>query len=895
MHEVRRAAGCCPCLRWLSVREDVVGRRSEQEQLVQLLRRAEVGAAQALVLVGDPGIGKTTLLDWLAQRASGWQIRRARGHEADLSTSFLVLRELLATFVRQTPVADSNDGGAFDDLRAAVELRPNGATTERLGVAAIDLLSTSSESQPILLIVDDAHVVDRDSLAVLTFVARRASHERLAVLFAARPPATAEVSFDHRWLDGIDAMNVGALDDESARILLRATDRHLAKTALARCAGNPLALLHQSDVADDEAPLPERLQRAFGGQIESLPQRTQRAVGLLALVGAAEADLFDDAVVTLGCSRKDLLPAVGAGVLQSDTEFVHTLMRAAAGVLIPAACHQALATALDARGLHERALWHRLSAVDGVDPNLAERAERIATDHMNDGRPGTAYRWFEHAVRVADDPDQRFRVLRNAALCLSYAGRYQDASTFFDRALAVAPTARDRLIALRSAPWCWLWAGATVEEAARPLADALREHPPATDDPEVGAAHASLIGLYVQHDIFLAVAASQAAVGHEGIGADVLVAMVLANDPASKELVETVKQHALEADAPDVQRPIFSLPVYGELLSFEGDFVEAERMCAKYSRMVRDHRLDAEVGPAASRLMVAKVFTGRLVDAHALALAAIERQPNDMALLAAAAFVGAAVGDPLAEQWARRALEQAEPRALRQIVLEVHHRLGLVAWSQGEVDRAVEHFERCWSMLTEFGFRCPAIAHARGDIAAAFARVGRVVDARRVIDELELGVLPSAWAIGVAARARGILGEPDGFGRACELLACSPWELARTHYEMAHSGDRGDDALAAPRVLAALGARPWVALAEAALASVGAVEAKDPLADLSDRERAVALVVASGLTNKESAAELYISVKTVDAHLQQIYRKLGVRSRSELAARCYGRPVTAGR
>jgi DNA-binding CsgD family transcriptional regulator len=870
------------------VQVEVFGRQREQTQLLAALRLAGEGEAQSLLLMGDPGIGKTTLLDWVAGRATRWQVRRARGHEADAATSYLVLRELLGQFVRDAAADDSGVDALFEQLGAAIEFRSEGASVERLGLAALNLLGACSELSPVLLIVDDAHVADRASLSVLTFVARRSSHERLLVLFASRPFTMAGAGVDRELFGDIVDLRLEGLDESSADELVRHGDRRLTTAQMTLCGGNPLALQHLADESNDDQSLPERLQRAFARQIDRLSERTRHALGLLALVGAVDGDLLDDALARLGCERRDFGEALDAGVVSINGDFVHPLMRAAASSIAPIDCHHALAASLEDRGLGERALWHRLVASDGSDPTLADDAERIAGERMGSGRWDEAERWFEHVVRLTSRPEQRFSALRNAALSLAYSSRYRDAAVLFDRALVVAPTPSNRLVALRSAPWCRLWAGATVADAAQPLAEALQRSPSSVEDSAAGAAHGSLIALYTQHNIFLAAAAALAAEGFESVETDVLVAMLLANDPRVLKMTERLTSRALSAASFDLNRLEFSLAVYGGLMLLAGEFAEAEVACARYAEMVRQQSLESEVGPAASRWMVAKVFVGALVDAYGLALSAIERQPDDMALLTSSAFVGAVVGEPRAEEWATRALQQSEPRALHSISLEAHHRLGLIEWSRGRLDAAAEHFDRCWQLLTDFGFRCPAHAHARGDIAAAYARLGRTADARRVINELELGVLPSKWATGVAARARGILGEPDGFRTACDALADSPWELARTHYEMACSGERDEVIVGLPARFASLGARPWAALAERALDDGPPSHSHDPLAGLSDRERSVALVVARGLSNKETAAELFISAKTVDAHLQQIYRKLAVRSRSELTARCYG-------
>jgi DNA-binding CsgD family transcriptional regulator len=367
-------------------------------------------------------------------------------------------------------------------------------------------------------------------------------------------------------------------------------------------------------------------------------------------------------------------------------------------------------------------------------------------------------------------------------------------------------------------------------------------------------------------------------------------ALTIANNPAALSY-----RNRLLGEM-DAGHPINTLEVewsaatYCELLLMEGHWTAGDRSASQYLAEIRQAHLNSEFGPAVARSVVARTFLGDAMTAYGLTLTALEREPDDGSVLGTSAFVGAVVGADRAREWATRTRDRGLELELTAFTIDGTHRLGLIELAADNPDGAYEHLTETWRLLTSHGYRHPGYAYARGDIAEVFARTGRVNEARQVITELETSPFESPWARGVAARARGILGESGQFQKALLLLEESPWEMARTR--LCWARDKADAAQArqALEAFETMGARPWAAMARALCEGTKAQPVEDlvhPLDALSDRERTVALAVARGLSNKDVGGELFISLKTVDAHLQQIYRKLEIRSRTQLSALCY--------
>jgi predicted ATPase len=222
----------------------LVGREPERQALDRVLAGARSGRSAVLALVGEPGIGKTALLDYAAEQAGGMRVLRARGIESEAQVPFAGLFELLRPALRLLPRIPEPQAAA---LESALALRP-GVGSERfaVGAATLSLLAAFAEEAPALVLVDDVHLFDASSAEALRFALRRLLAEPVAAVLAAREE-------EPSLLDGADlaTLRVGGLDFESAAALLGAVPRDMAERLYRETAGNPLALL---ELATEGAP-----------------------------------------------------------------------------------------------------------------------------------------------------------------------------------------------------------------------------------------------------------------------------------------------------------------------------------------------------------------------------------------------------------------------------------------------------------------------------------------------------------------------------------------------------------------------------------------------------------------------------------------------------------------
>ena len=871
----------------------IVGRELEQRRLLELLSSARAGNAASIVLDGEAGIGKSTLLGWMCRNADGFTVLRARGHEADIGSGYLALRQLLKPILQYTSELDSHLAEALDSA-----LRMSGAPTNEslVPLAVLELCSAATSAAPVLLALDDAQWFDMASLDALTFVARRINSERLVAAFGLRshePAGSAQ-------LHDVPHLHLVGLDDTASRALAEAHGRQYTPQLRDWSQGNPLALQYL-DLSDgsERGQIPDRLRRGFEAELAALPAATRRALAIAAVAGSASAAVRRAALHAAGRSETDLVVAERSGVLLADGEFRHPLLREVATPPLAEAglIHDALAAAYD--GVQpELALLHRLRGSGVITPQLVTTAEELGDLMVENGRGDDALALFAAAAERAEDPLQRSGLFRRCAHVHCFAARYQASLPYFRRALEAAPDAQSRLQSMRSMIWSELWSGANAREVATKLHAELRAAAGSVVDHEqLSRAWGSAIAMYIACDIHSALAAIAEMPPGLDVEADIVTAQCYASDAAAVPARQRFDDHAktLSVLAPGIVDS--TADIQGELLLIEGRWAEANIWTQRQLEDVREVAYDADIGPHNARSIISRSFMGDCLTAYGLALTTLERVPDDGSVLGTGALAAAMVGADVATEWATRCLEAGHRHGLTAFLIDGYSRLGLIHLSSGSYEPAADQFAEAWKLMTTHGYRHPGYGYSRGDMAEAFSLTGRTADAWSVIAELEAGPFDLPWARGVAARARGTLGEAGQFERAMGLLVESPWEVARTQLAWARSlpsrsGEQRAVAQAAIAAFDSMGARPWAAQARAVLATVDTSGAHahpvEPLAQLSGRERTVAFAVARGLSNKEVAGELYISQKTVDAHLQQIYRKLDLRSRTQLAALCHG-------
>ncbi|MER7171888.1 AAA family ATPase [Streptomyces mesophilus] len=437
------------------------GRDNEVRRIDDLLAGARDGVSGALLVHGEAGIGKTTLLDYAAARAAdGMRVLRVEGVESETDLPFGGLHQL---FLPVLDLLDRLPDAQATALRAIFGLA-GGAVHDRfvLGLAALSTLAEAAGEQPVLCVIDDVQWLDQPSVDVLAFAARRLCAERVVMLFGLRdgggsgagpagrgagagPTGDASLTDDAPRFKGIPRLPLGGLDRQSATALLTGLLPPVADRIAEQAQGNPLALRVLADaltlaqregqlgplaLPDDVAPLPGRLQDLIAQRIGRLPAATRAVLTVAAADDTGELAVVVGAIGRFGGTVADLEPAEQAGIVRlsaSAVRFGHPLSRYAAYQSAPLsrriAAHQALAAALDSERHAHRRAWHLAAAATGPDERVAAELERVAAWAGSRQGAASASAAYERAAQLTADPDLRARRLIDAAQKASESGQ----------------------------------------------------------------------------------------------------------------------------------------------------------------------------------------------------------------------------------------------------------------------------------------------------------------------------------------------------------------------------------------------------------------------------------------------------------------------------------------
>ena len=397
------------------------GRDAERAVLDQLLDEARHGQSRVLVLRGEAGVGKTALLDYVHERASGFCVVRAAGVESEMELAFAGLHQLCVPVLSNLERLPDPQRGALNTAFGLVA----GEAVDRfiVSLAVLGLLSEVAEQQPLLCVVDDAQWLDHASAQALAFVARRVLADSVAMVFAVREPT------DEEALVGLPELVVPGLRDADAHALLdsvvpgrlkaRVRDRIVAETR-----GNPLALLElprgltAAELAGgfgrpDAQPLSSRIEQNFRRQMLTLPAETQRLLVTAAAEPAGDAALLWRAAEQLGIGPDAARPAEAAGLIELDAQvrFRHPLVRAAAYRSATGPdrrdAHRALAEVTDPAIDPARHAWHRAQAATTLDEEVADELERSAAGAASRGGQAAAAAFLARATELTPDPHRR--------------------------------------------------------------------------------------------------------------------------------------------------------------------------------------------------------------------------------------------------------------------------------------------------------------------------------------------------------------------------------------------------------------------------------------------------------------------------------------------------------
>ena len=887
----------------------LVGRGEECLRIDRLLDDARRGNGGALVVSGEPGIGKTSLLEHAAASAEDMCVVRARGVETEASVPFVGLVDLLTPLARLAP---NLPGRQAEALRSALAIGPT-QPVDRLAVlvGAFNLLCAAAEEQPVLALVDDAHWLDAASAEAIAFAGRRIAADRVALLIATRSKGHAE----------LPSVSPQLLTADQARALLE--DRGLAPDGLDQAvrdaAGNPLALL---ELASPDGGRFERghssLEEAYARMVEALPDSCREAILLLAASRSDRPVVIRRALAGAGLTDDAFAPAEHAGLVVLEPGklgFRHPLIRSAVYASASGPdrrrAHDALASACVEPELEWERVAHRAAAATEPDEELAASVERLASDVRLRGGAIATVEWYQRAAALSGEPAGRLRRLLAAADAAQVSGEGQAAEAILGDIELEGPgpddvarveLLRGRIEARSSSTRA---ASSRLLDAARSLEDA---------DPHAAA------GLYIE-SVDPAIRAGRPQDAFDA--AERALELAPAGDPMgllariarAASLVFLGDAAAAEADIDAVAADVARTPsVEGDLqlrayLGMTLAFAERIESATETLDVLIDECEQSAPGaltyPLISRAWLRRTtgaWQGAQADGQrAVRLARQLGRANDECWgLSILTWIAAAQGrldeDGLAHQ-----LELSDRLELPYQLMCVHACRGHHALAAGAADAAVDELARALAIKRDCGI-ADATTHpvVGADLVEALVRCGRGDEASAAAAALHAEALRSGRvsALAVAERAVAVAGvdADTHFARASELHAgtADPFAAARTTLAWGDALRRGGSRVEsrerleeARTQLERLGAGLWEEQAASALARSGKVLRRETAQrdELTPAELEVASLVAEGKRNKEIAGALWMSEKTVEAHLSRIYRKLGVRNRAELAAR----------
>ncbi|HEY8482610.1 MAG TPA: LuxR family transcriptional regulator [Spirillospora sp.] len=886
------------------VGQSLCGRTAEIAEIDHLVERARTGAGGGvLILRGEAGIGKTALLDHAEASAGGMRVLRASGVETESDVPYAALHLLLGDLAVDPGRRAALPAPQAAALEAALGLTPP-APGDRLlvGLALLTLLTGGphgTEAQaPVLVLVDDAQWLDRESADALLFAARRVASRNAVFLFAVRD--------DVPWpRTGLPELRLTGLDAGDARRLLeeRAPDAPAERRdrAVAQARGNPLALLA---LATAESELLARVPADVAHAVRELPEPARVLLAVVAADGTGDPGAVVTAAERLGVPFAALEPAEDAGlvtVTRTAIGFRHPLARAAAYQGVPVtrriAVHRALAEAHARAGDTGRRVRHLAAAAFGADEAVAAELE----DAAGGAAPSVAAFACERAARLAGEPPVRARRLVAAAEAELAGGHPGRARALADEAArthpAPATTARADLVR----------AGVEAEQGVPQAAGRLLlERAETCDDPrlrarmlEDAAFHAWTCGD--------AETAARAVKAHAGTRHPDAETGAHEPDTGGPVLVEAVAA-LLDEDVAAARRLLPRLPddthderarlLAAEIALLAGDDTAAAEMSAQLVAHCRDRGLLALVPRALAVQALTRLFHGAHDDARSLVREALEIAEEAGQRRQAAA---------LRSVQARQAAIEGDEVRCRALSADgrVDDALGLLALGLGRPEDALDHLQDAHRDTT---VHTPAVILALADAVEAAVASGRPGAAGEPMERLEAFArnVPGPWTDGVAARCRALLTADDdeaerqfALALAAHRRAGRPFERARTELLYGERLRRcRRRARARARLRAALeiferlGAVPWAERARGELRAAGQGTrpagrdarpgGEDPRTRLTAQEMQVVRLAMTGATNRQIAAQLRLSHRTVAYHLYKAFPKLGVASRAEL-------------
>jgi DNA-binding CsgD family transcriptional regulator len=895
------------------------GRAVECARVEELLESARKGQSGVLVIRGEAGIGKTALLDFAAARAHGTRVLRAAGVESEMELAYAALHQLCLPMlkgVERLPAPQRDALGTAFGLSA-------GPTPDRflVGLAVLTLSSEAAEAEPLVLLVDDAHWLDRSSAQALSFVARRLQAESVAILFGAREEGAVDE------LAGLPELRLSGLSEADAGALLEAPavgplDERVRDRIIAEARGNPLALLELPHAlsraglaggfaVSEGVSLAGRIEASFRGRVKQLPEETQR----LLLVGAAEPigdpALLWRAAAALGIPIEAAAPAEEADLMAvgARVTFRHPLLRSALyGAASPErrrVVHRALAEATDHELDPDRRAWHRANAALAPDEDVAGELELSAGRAQGRGGLAAAAAFLERAAELTPEPGRRARRALAAARAKRLAGLPESAAALLARAMqgpldelddAMAHRLRGEIALDRS----------RGGEAAVLLLDAARR----LETLDVALARETYLeALKAESDagqfgggLVAAARAARAAPpqSEPQSASDLLLdglAVLITDSYAEgaailKQALARFREGRI-LDQHTASGTRIAARVAAELLDDETWNVLATR----HVDTARRAGLFAVLPVSLGYLAALRIYEGKLDAAGMLldesdAITTATGSPANVTRL----LLAACRGDE-AETSTLSAMVESEAKARGDglILTMCEYTSTLLRNGLGHYEAALAAAQRA-TALDELGVSSWSLP----ELIEAAERIGErdvaVAAFERLVERTQAAGTPLAR--GVEARSRALLSEgasaESAYREGIELLGRTRMGLWRARAQLLYGEwlrrenrrvDAREQLRDAYEQLSGMGANAFAERTRRELFATGENPRKrtdETRGQLTAQEEQIARLAADGYTNPEIGAQLFLSPRTVEWHLRKVFTKLGISSRREL-------------
>jgi DNA-binding CsgD family transcriptional regulator len=895
----------------------LLDRLPERAALSGLLAAARAGRSGVLVMRGEPGVGKTALLDWAVESAAGLRVVRVAGVESEMELAFAALQQLCA------PMLDKL-GGLPDPQRAALGIAfglSTGAAPDRflVGLAVLSLLSEVAEQQPLLCVVDDAQWLDRASAQALAFVARRLLAEPVALVFA-----THELGEEFR---GLPELRVGGLGDNAARELLGSVirgplDERVRDRIVAETRGNPLALLELPRGAPGVPGVagapgsPGRIEESFRRRLEVLPAATRRLLLVAAAEPTGEPGLVWRAAQRLGTGAEVLAPAADAGllVIGERVMFRHPLVRSAVyRAASPAerrAAHQALADATDPRADPDRRAWHRAQATLGPDEDVASELERSASRAEARGGLAAAAAFLERSAALTLDPVRRAERALAAAQAKYQAGAFDATLALLGTAEAGPPDQlrRARADLLRGQI---AFSSSRGSDAPPLLLKAARQFEPL--DPQLA------------RETYLDALAAATFAGRLALGGgmrEVAEAARMAPPPPGPprgpdlllDGLSLVICEGYSAGVPVLRRAVsafrgadvsreeglrwFWLACRAALIVWDYDSFDV--LSDRQVRFASDAGALIMLPIAFNMHSTAHLYAGEFTEAASMVAQAesvTEATGSSIAPYGAVALAALRGQEAQAAHLFLTATDDAERRGEGRALSFIGYANAVLHNSLGRYEEALAAAQRTSEDFPAVQFADWALV----ELVEAAVRSGVPERAAGAVQRLSdiARACGTDWVLGAEARSRALVSD----GAAAEGLyreAIDRFGRARLRVDLARARllygewlrrerrrrDARDQLGRAYEIFDSIGAAAFAERARIELRATGGrarrqtTETPDTL---TAQEALIARLAGEGASNPEIAAQLFISPATVAYHLRKVFTKLGISSRHQLA------------